>query len=291
MLEGYEQGAAAGDVEGAMMSLLHYVTLVLYVCGKDLANVRNDTKIFLRRAIQHRQDFLAKCILVQYALALQLIGSQEDCCYSTYFKCSEADFLLGAHDKTGFGTRRVLINKQLLLAVYDRDMDAAARWSAQARKDVRGMGPRFIPAVYTQFLHGLVAWHCARNIDFDEQEWTAVGEAAIQTMKKWAGSSDWNFSNKLYLMEAEYYFFKGDEAKASEKYEAAIKSARDHRFIHEEGLANALAASFHIYHKRDEEALLHFSEAKNCYERWGALALVTRMEDEIGRLKSTHKHH
>lgn len=86
------------------------------------------------------------------------------------------------------------------------------------------------------------------------------------------------------FLEAEYCFFKDDETAACEKYDASIKAASEHRFIHEEGLANALAARFHIHYRRKQEALEHFHKAKSCYERWGACALVSRIEKDIEHL-------
>ena len=165
--------------------------------------------------------------------------------------------------------------------MFSRDMVTAAQWLKARHKYPRGMNPRFIGAIYVEFMEGLVALYFARQQDNNAQNCIALGEGVIETMKKWAASSDWNYSNKLHLLEAEYFFLKNDEAMAIEKYDMAIEAAHDHRFIHEEGLANTLAANFHLYYKRKKEALRHFNRAKSCYEYWGAMALVNITEDEI----------
>ena len=100
-------------------------------------------------------------------------------------------------------------------------------------------------------------------------------------LAKWTESSAWNFSNKLYLLQAEHHRNKEENAKALDKYEAAINAARKHGFSHEEGLANEYAASFHLHQDSKEDALLHLTEAKSCYHRWGAVALVARLDDKI----------
>ena len=115
----------------------------------------------------------------------------------------------------------------------------------------------------------------------NEKEWLIAGEAAIKLLRQWASSSTWNYLNKLCLLEAEFYFYKGDEENALEKYDASIEAASSHRFIHEEGLANQKAAGFHLYYGRKKEALFHFTRAKQCYEQWGALALVRNIDKEI----------
>ncbi len=91
-------------------------------------------------------------------------------------------------------------------------------------------------------------------------------------------------SNKLHLLEAEYYFVKGEEDRATESYNSAIEAARAHKFVHEEGLGNDLAARFHLHYGRKKEAMMHFQQAQGCYERWGARSLVRKIEEEIKRL-------
>lgn len=66
---------------------------------------------------------------------------------------------------------------------------------------------------------------------------------------------------------------------ALEKYEASIEAARDHRFVHEEGLAYEKAATYHLNKGRNKEALDYFAQAEKCYERWGAHTLVNRIRN------------
>jgi hypothetical protein len=44
-----------------------------------------------------------------------------------------------------------------------------------------------------------------------------------------------NFLHKSQLMEAEDYYSKGDFQRAKESYRLAISSAKNHRFVNEEG--------------------------------------------------------
>ena len=116
-----------------------------------------------------------------------------------------------------------------------------------------------------------------------------TAHGAIELMRYGASNSTWNFENKLFLLEAEYCFFMNDEKNALEGYAAAVKSARKHRFIHEEGLSNEKAAMFQIHLGNIEAAASHIFEAKRCYERWGAVALVKCMETALSRLADQRK--
>ena len=99
-------------------------------------------------------------------------------------------------------------------------------------------------------------------------------------------SSEWNFSNKLYLLEAEFYFLREDDERAMFCYHASIVAAREHRFVHEEGLAEEKTATYLLHKSRHDEAMGHFINAKKCYEVWGALKLVQRVEKAIAMLSS-----
>jgi len=160
-------------------------------------------------------------------------------------------------------------------------MDDAAKWyTIREGKYSKGMNPRFASGIVAEFLDGLLSFHFARS-DNTDQPWADLGESSMKHIKKWTESSTWNFANKLFLLEAEYYFSLGDEIKALEKYQASIAAAKDHRFVHEEGLAHDKTASFHIHHGRKSDALFHFAQARKCYLSWGAHALVEVMENKM----------
>ncbi|KAL7525328.1 hypothetical protein ACHAXR_000957 [Thalassiosira sp. AJA248-18] len=132
------------------------------------------------------------------------------------------------------------------------------------------------------FIDGLIGFFFARKHNEDEEKWLKIGQGAMHSMRKWASTcSKWNFTNKLHLLEAEYHFLKGDDKHAMKFYNASIESARDHRFVHEEGLAEEKLATFLLHQSKHYEAMSAFANAKKCYERWGAHILVRRMEKSI----------
>lgn len=86
---------------------------------------------------------------------------------------------------------------------------------------------------------------------------------------------------KLLLLEAEHLFQEGSEL-ALGKYKASIIAARNHRFIHEEGLAYSKLGHYHIAQGRETDAAHSFTKAEECYEKWGMHSLVKHnMENEV----------
>ena len=67
-------------------------------------------------------------------------------------------------------------------------------------------------------------------------------------------------------------------------YDASIKAAHEHHFIHEEGLAEEKLATFLVRKSKHSEALTHFMRAKQCYESWGDHVVVKRIEKAMAVL-------
>ncbi len=138
--------------------------------------------------------------------------------------------------------------------------------------------------IVSAFIDGLIGFFLARKHREDEAKWTTVGLDSIESLKTWVQSSSWNFSNKLYLLEAEYCFLKNDDEGAVAFYTASIKAAHEHRFIHEEGLAEEKLATYLLHKGGHDDAMHHLVNAKRCYDVWGAHALVKRVQKAIAIL-------
>lgn len=90
--------------------------------------------------------------------------------------------------------------------------------------------------------------------------------------------SDWNWKNKLLLMEAECFNTKREFDQAAACYEASIKAAREHKFIHEEALGSELAGVFFLTIGWHEKARRHLMHSVELYKKWGAFAVSKRIE-------------
>ena len=112
--------------------------------------------------------------------------------------------------------------------------------------------------------------------------WLERGKTKCRYLKEWAEKgSTWNFENKLMLLQAEESYCDGNVEGAKSLYDAAISSARRHKFINEEALAYELAARFY-FETGDEGTSFHlFSKARLKYEEWGAFGKATRLSIDM----------
>jgi len=100
-------------------------------------------------------------------------------------------------------------------------------------------------------------------------------------MRNAAANSDWNFTNKLCLLEAEQRSLSYNHREAIASYDASIASAKKSGFIHEQGLACEKAG---FYHKRNgsvRKAMGYFKQALECYEEWGSSMKVKFIQGEL----------
>ena len=121
------------------------------------------------------------------------------------------------------------------------------------------------------FYEGIVYLNLARGPGDAKKKWREMGEKAVATVAGYATSmSKWNFENKSLLLQAELHYLNGDLDPAAAMYEASIKSARDHKFVHEEALAYELHGRFCVENQMAEKGSNQLSVAVSKYNEWGA---------------------
>ena len=144
--------------------------------------------------------------------------------------------------------------------------------------------------VYHIFCEGLTAFQLARRSSSSSaatSKWMEIGEKAVERFRFYEKGSTWNYENMLLLLEAEYHRCKQEEDKAATKYRASIKSAQEHRFVHEEALALEFYGDFLRSIRKVDEAIQTYANARVCYEKWGAHAIIPRLEEKIGQIQGS----
>ena len=72
--------------------------------------------------------------------------------------------------------------------------------------------------------------------------------------------------------------------QATDSYERATALARDNGYINEEALAYEIGAKFQLSMGRTGMAKGYLTEARYCYQRWGALAKVKDLNEKYADL-------
>ncbi len=109
-------------------------------------------------------------------------------------------------------------------------------------------------------------------------------------LQEWAENCPENFANRAALVAAEIARLEGREFDAERLYEQAIRSARASSFVHNEALANEIAARFYAAHGFEKIARVYLQDARYGYLRWGADGKVRQLEQLHPHLRDAPIH-
>ncbi len=118
----------------------------------------------------------------------------------------------------------------------------------------------------------------------DKQAWRDLLAAHQEQLREWAENYPPTFADKHALASAEIARLEGRELDAERLYEQAIRSAHDHGFVQNEGLAFEAAARFYGARGFETIADAYLRNARYCYLRWGADGKVRQLDRLYPRL-------
>ena len=110
--------------------------------------------------------------------------------------------------------------------------------------------------------------------DEERERFDQLINASLEQFSTWATACAANYEDKHQLLLAEKARISGDTLAAMSHYDQAIAAANENRFLHNEALANELAAKFHLAQGREKIAQAYLQDARYGYRRWGATAKV-----------------
>jgi len=114
--------------------------------------------------------------------------------------------------------------------------------------------------------------------------WRDLLAAHQEQLREWAENYPPTFDDKHALVSGEIARLEGRDADAMRLYEQAARSAREHGFVQNEGLAHEVAAGFYAARGVERIANDYLRTARDCYLRWGALGKVRQLDQCHPRL-------
>eukprot|EP00985_Skeletonema_marinoi_P022094 scaffold13905_cov119-Skeletonema_marinoi.AAC.1 len=284
-----EYGLAVGSIGNAMLSCSMNIVCAFWT-GKHLSLVKSTVDDTLRLMSSHSTLVWILQTLPLYRTVLAMIGNVDD-----------VPIILGSRSDIETEKERKMCetNLHLLKVVhfnklyvgfmfrrYDEVKQLAVAYDAIASLPFNTI---LISHSMHVFYGGLINFWIARKTM--DVIWFDRGERAIEKMRSYADCSTWNFQNKLLLLQAEQCFYLEDIESAKRCYDAAILSAKEHKFVHEEALACELAGHFMLESGEGHAALPYFLLAQKKYHEWGAYAkeesLEKYMKEQFGTETTT----
>src|SRR3954452_5762926 len=166
--------------------------------------------------------------------------------------------------------------------------DNAGALEASARAErLLWTSPSMVETAEFSFYDALArAASCHRAPPEERQQHFEALVAHHNQLEAWAEHCAENFENRAALVGAEIARIDGRAFDAMNLYEQAILSAQANGFVHNEALANELAARFYAASGFEQIAHLYLRDARDCYLRWGADGKVRQLEAMYPRLRT-----
>lgn len=125
---------------------------------------------------------------------------------------------------------------------------------------------------------------CDQAAPSQKKQYLKQVTANQQQMQKWVKQAPANFQHKYELVEAEKARVLGKVQVALDLYDSAIAKAKKHGYIHEEALANELAAKCYLALGKEKIARMYMTEAYYSYIHWGAIAKIKYLDEHYHNL-------
>ena len=105
-------------------------------------------------------------------------------------------------------------------------------------------------------------------------------------LDSWAHCCPQNFESRAVLVQAEMARIEHRDLDAMHLYDQAIRSARENGFVHDEALANEVAARFYAARGFETIAHAYLRDARYGYLRWRADGKVRQLEEMYPHLRN-----
>jgi signal transduction histidine kinase/CheY-like chemotaxis protein len=106
-------------------------------------------------------------------------------------------------------------------------------------------------------------------------------ENGMSSFEIWSKNNPINFSNKYFLLKAEYtYYIENHHWKAINYYDDSLKAASDSGFLHEYALTKELTSILFIKEDKPSIAKTYIKKAYMAYRKWGATLKLEILQDK-----------
>jgi predicted ATPase/signal transduction histidine kinase/tRNA A-37 threonylcarbamoyl transferase component Bud32 len=276
--EAIQSGLETGDLEYVGFSSIVYCSNLFFV-GSPLQEVANKQKQYIDFLEKYKQEYTINYAKCWRQLSLHFLESQENryCLNGESFNEKEAlPYCLEASNNSLLFT--IYLAKTILLYYFYDRKEAAINASLAAEYSSAVMGWDIF-ALHNFYYSLTLLANSSSKPESDRMKILRQVEKNQIVMEKWATHAPENYQHKYDLIEAEKARICQQIELAMELYDRAISGAQENQFMHEEALANELAAEFYLELGREKIARTYLTDAYYGYICWEAHAKTQDLEE------------
>ena len=282
---GFLAARDAGDLSYATYSCIDLITN-RFAAGDPLSEVEREAEDGLEFARKAYFGLAIDCITGQLRLIRMLRGRTPDFTSFNDAEFDEERFAqhLENNPQLAIGACYYWVRK-LQACVYAGDGASGIVAASKVASLLWTAPAQFEHAEYHFYGALARAAHCDKVLVEERSQHLEALAAQHQLLTVWAENCPENFANRAALVGAEIARIEGRVLDAMDLYEKAIRSAQANGFVHNEALANELAARFYAARGFEKIANGYLRDARYGFLRWGADGKVRQLDDLYPQLR------
>jgi predicted ATPase/signal transduction histidine kinase len=281
MVRAFEIGRSNGDMAFASYNSRNLMTHLL-MSGTALAVVQREAEEAMAFAQRLQLGLPPERFIEQLALVRKLRSVSADTSQP------DDDWALG--DVEQFPQLAMMVCYHWVFKLEERLLagDIAAALDAAAHvEDIRWAMRSSIEEAEYDFYAALArAVACDRAPTGERDAHRRALAAHYERIALAAGNCPENFGNRKALIGAEIARLEHRDLDAQRLYEDAVRLAREYGFIHNQAFACERAGTFYADRGLNTSADAYLQQARECYERWGALGKVRMLHTQYPQVRT-----
>jgi PAS domain S-box-containing protein len=281
----FEAANKTGDLTFAGYSH-HHLNTNLLAAGDPLAEVQRQAEAALEFAKEMRFVRIIDHLTTQLALIRTLRGLTTKFGSFNDDHFDELQFERRLSENATLATRACFYwIRKLQARFFAGNYECAIQASLNAERLIWSSHSHFEAAEYHFYgaLSRAGVFDCAGE-DAQQVHFKALADHHRQLVI-WAANCPENFENRAALVGAEIARIEGRDLDAMRLYEQAIRSAQVNGFVHNEAVANEVAARFYAARGFDKIARAYQRDARHGYFNWGADGKVRQLDQHYPHIK------
>lgn len=277
LLDVYRRSAETGDLEYTYYGAIHYCAY-LFCTGAPLELIRRKQLEYLETMERSRLQFDRQLARIWSQSVVNLCDGTADPSRLAGELFDESKFLPDwIEENNGLLVFTTLNNRMMLQYLFGDYAGAVA--SGRQAVDYAKAAQGFLYQANHCFYYALALLaHGATANSAERLKYLSLAATLLDQLKQWAALAPMNFAHKLALVEAEHARITGENGRAMECFNEAIRLARKNGYNQDEALAYEREAVFYNALGREDIAVHALRKAVDAYKSWGALGKVEELE-------------
>ena len=271
----FKSALESGDNEYASYAA-HNIVYQLFIMGNQLTDLSRKAETLDLKIEKFKQDLTLRRLRLFRQSILNLIIPTEnpDVLTGELFEETEMD-ISDVTKSNEIYFHNLYLQKLYLALIFNLDSNARKYVDLAERFQESVRGTSLYPLFY--YYRSLLISNSPLNAPGTKKILRQV-KKDIAVLKKFEKLCPQNYSHKVFLLEAEYHYLKGDNEKAKILYDKALKAATESGMNNDLAYCWERAGRFFINTRQDLLANFYLQNAYRVYKRWGAEAKLKQME-------------